>query len=633
MCVTEEDDGQIGMDYAGVCRTASCFRPSEDIDGKVTICHRTCSENNPWIRITIDYNGWANGHGCGHTGENCNKDPAAWGQFQSDYILKVHGTRDEVAQALNDDVDAIDEYWKHWEPGCPSVRNGQCCFVDEDSEYGYSCCGRALVDPALPLDFDPQTSMPGPTAPFATSSPYPTLAPTVATITSAPTPVPTTAATVVVPTTSAPTLFPTDEPTAAPIPDPTTGAPVVVPTTSAPTPSPTSAPVDGSTSAPVEPFVEPPQCFNRKLQEYSENWGIAVPAFRYQRSLSFHLDFEISDFIDSESMISHTVMDATCTNSYTGQGLLNTRGLRLPLANNRQKVGVALWIDPAKIANDSDIYTDEDDGVESKASVDFCVRFGLFTTAAQGSQEVNFMEVIVKFDADLSDGFEIGNMNLAPLDRCEKEALEAYEVEGYWCNDRAEDTRLTTLPTLNQGQFAKVCVRPVQRALDQGVRIRRLREFTWTETERGLSQVAIENYQAASDGLTELFCTEGYAICHFATLFYASFFATDGVVIGKGTADLQFGGQESQSSVSPKSRRQLRDYGGISDRLLQIETTLGGTAEFDMETSTARSDGMFNSMFDGSDAASNNNARGLGILWMFHSLAGITSMLVAAAMF
>jgi hypothetical protein len=592
VCVTEEDDGTFGKDFNGKCKSAQCFAPVEDVDGKITICHRTCSENNPWVRITIDSSAWVDGgHSCGHTTESCTgKDLSYWGDFQADYVLKVHGNRADVAARLNNDIDAIDSYWKHWEPACPSVRNGQCCFVDESSPYGYSCCGRAKVDPPMPADFDPTTSAPGPdTQPF---------------ITEAPSPFP-----------MQQTTDTTEDPTNA-TEDPTNA-----------TEDPNSAPTDPTQlDETLAPFQEPPQCFARKLQDYSENWGIAVPQFRYQQSLSFLLDFEISDYITSETMISHTVMDATCTNSYTGAGLLSTRGLRLPIGNNRQKVGVALWIDADKIAADTEIFTDLDDGVTSAASVDFCVRFGLFTppTAPGGAQEINWMEVVVKFDADLSDGFDIGTLNLEPLDRCEVEAQEAYEVEGYFCEDGAEATPIVDIPVLNQGQLAKVCVRPVERALDQGIRLRNIRDFKWKLVDRGLEQIAIKGSEPSSDGLTEYYCTPGFAICHFGSLLFASFFAVEGVVTGEGVADLQFGGQESRTSVSPKGvRRQLRDNNISEGRLLQTETVVGGSAEFTMEAKAAQSNGLF--MFG---SGSDDSTIKLSASFWIHSIIGVISMVV-----
>lgn len=111
---------------------------------RVTICHRTCSETNPWVRITIDEDAW-NGEGCGHLLQHdirveCkNKAPwTAWGSNRKDYLIKYHGTRAQVAAQLNDNPAKIQEYWKQWEPACPYVRNGKCCDWS-----GNLCCGDA----------------------------------------------------------------------------------------------------------------------------------------------------------------------------------------------------------------------------------------------------------------------------------------------------------------------------------------------------------------------------------------------------------------------------------------------------------------------------------------------------------
>ena len=76
----------------------------------MTICHRTCSETNPWVRITIDASAWSDfacKHGQHNVTEQCNgKDHTKWGSQRSDFVLKYHGTRDEVDAYLGYDNSA-----------------------------------------------------------------------------------------------------------------------------------------------------------------------------------------------------------------------------------------------------------------------------------------------------------------------------------------------------------------------------------------------------------------------------------------------------------------------------------------------------------------------------------------------
>jgi len=121
---------------------------------RVTICHRTCSKTNPWVRITIDKNAWED-TGCGHQMHNvnstCNRTPSEvasiWGGFNQDYLIKDHKSKDVVAEELNGPNGCNGNtcpdklYWKYWERACPYAQKGNCCNITAGE-----CCG--IPEPA-----------------------------------------------------------------------------------------------------------------------------------------------------------------------------------------------------------------------------------------------------------------------------------------------------------------------------------------------------------------------------------------------------------------------------------------------------------------------------------------------------
>jgi len=529
VCIPEADTGSFTEDFPGICELGGCFEPRNETQGKVTICHRTCSETNPWVRITIDSSAWT-GAQCKHgqhtintcTGKNLTK----WGGQTDDFVLKYHGTRDEVDAQFGGIQADISNYWKHWEPACPAVRNGACCSLDPSSPYGYTCCGRYEIDPVMPE----------------------------------------------------PTERPTEAPTVPP-------APTDIPATPAPT---VAAPVAEIAKAPTAPFG----C-RRRLQDLSmeQKWNISDPTFDFS-SLKFTLDFEISDFIQSVDQVKSVILLDDCTGSYNGNALNDVVGTAFTSSDGdgKHNIAVDIDIDPSKISSETDVYSEQDVVESVTAGVDFCVRVGLHTPTVAGGDEVNYLETIIRLDVDLSDGFEIASVSVQPLDKCEKQAQDQFLVEGYFCRDGFEsDSTLGQERPLNQGDFVKICVRPQQEGLQSFIRMRRIAEFTFTKIGASiLNQKAIENGQPSSNGLTELYCTPGYAICYFETLLFASFFTESTTISGSGVADLQFGGEASETSLSPRvpvsTGRALRAL-SITDtsRLLQQEEAeSAAVVEFDL---------------------------------------------------
>jgi hypothetical protein len=187
--------------------------------------------------------------------------------------------------------------------------------------------------------------------------------------------------------------------------------------------------------------------------------------------------------------------------------------------------------------------------------------------------EVNFLETLLTLFVDLTDGFQIGAIGVAPKDRLVRTANQAYEVNGYECSatsfDRLTDAERTR--PRNQGEIIHVCVTPEEEAQTDGIFMRSIDDFAWT---RGadIRQAAIESNREAGNLLTTYSHTdcEGSLVCKFSTILFAQFYATPGQVNGEGVASMQFGNDKTGNT-----RRQLR-----ADRSLQQEGA--GAAEFEL---------------------------------------------------
>lgn len=129
------------IDLEGTCLKSSCVGINDNnvnaivaptLSERVTICHRTENDMNPWVRMTVDKQAWEDsGNDCGFTTE--------------DYVVKEHGSRSSVEDAMNKgritDFLTTREYWEYWDRACPYVRQDpdhphRCCKGDD-------CCGDA----------------------------------------------------------------------------------------------------------------------------------------------------------------------------------------------------------------------------------------------------------------------------------------------------------------------------------------------------------------------------------------------------------------------------------------------------------------------------------------------------------
>jgi hypothetical protein len=288
----------------------------------------------------------------------------------------------------------------------------------------------------------------------------------------------------------------------------------------------------------------------RGLQTLAKKWNITDPSFAYD-SLGFVLDYQVSDFIDNGNTLHALWTSPGCQESgavVPASVLTSTRpvltGAAYNSANNGDGVrdqSLTVNVVAANIAA-SDIYAEDTTVGSVTAAIDFCVRFSLLTAGA-GAVEVNFLETLVTLFVDLSDGFSIGDVNVAPKIKITNTANQVYLLDGYQCdaaNDALTGTDLTD--TRNQGSVIRVCVKPDADAVTAGIKMRSLDEFTFSRNAGAISQEAIVGYnQEATNGLTSLTCSNGADVCVFETILFAAFYSNVGVVLGSGTGSMQFG--------------------------------------------------------------------------------------------
>lgn len=171
-------------------------------------------------------------------------------------------------------------------------------------------------------------------------------------------------------------------------------------------------------------------------------------------------------------------------------------------------------------------YTGEKDS--QKARIDFCVRFSLYTGnfKSKESIEVNFHETQVTFFADLTDGFEVGDVLVKNKDQIQRAASIQCEIIAYEC-DR-QNVRLENPGYLrNQGKEVRVCVELSKESKAQGLLLDRIHWFYWileNEYQTVRQNAIVFDAKESPDTLTEYSCMRGADLCPFNTILKADFY-------------------------------------------------------------------------------------------------------------
>jgi hypothetical protein len=335
----------------------------------------------------------------------------------------------------------------------------------------------------------------------------------------------------------------------------------------------------------------------RNLASLAEKWNLTEPTFAFDAN-TFSLAFPVTNFVvdgqakyslwtspdcQSDSGKSLQTSSVFSAHALTPNTALETGATEDSGVFSGRQAQINVTIDPqtisSQVAITDGIYSQEVVNNQQIATVKFCVRFGLWTTTDMGVEtpvEVNFLETLLTLFVDLTDGFQIGAIEVEPKDRLVRTANQAYEVSGYECS-AASDQPLSAADRArrrNQGEIIHVCVTPEEEAKTDGIFMRSIDDFAWTrETPTPVRQVAIEENRESGNLLTsyDFAACEGAVVCKFSSILFAQFYATLGQVNGEGVASMQFG-----SAKTGLTRRQLR-----ADRNLQEEGA--GAAEFELD--------------------------------------------------
>jgi len=325
--------------------------------------------------------------------------------------------------------------------------------------------------------------------------------------------------------------------------------------------------------------------------------------------MDFAFDYPVSNFVD-QGQAYYEVYDSACkeggnlvTTGITSSAIVDvtagsvTDDAAFDIAGKMAQVPVS--VDVNAITGNTDVYSETDTAGAVGATIEFCVRFGL-NTLGGSPVEVNFLESVITLTIDLSNGFDVADINVTPKDQLINTATQAYTVEGFMCEEGSDTPVVDAAAALNQGSLITVCIKPDADGIADGIKMRSVDSFDWT---RGATtQNAVESGLAATNLLTSFddnACAGG-DYCQFSSILFAAFYATEGQVSGSGVASMQFG-----------TRRLSEKAGGL--RVLQ-EQEAAATSEFDLAVTLAGAD-------DGPAAL--QTAAGASMGTMFATLAGL----------
>jgi len=327
----------------------------------------------------------------------------------------------------------------------------------------------------------------------------------------------------------------------------------------------------------------------RELATLQEKWFLTDDGVDFG-GLEFTLNYLTSDFVIN-SMMDATVYSIDCKE---GGVIVPSSDMSVNLVpdnappgtgENQRNVYIDLKLTPNKLI-DSVAYNEVTDETGTTATIQFCMRFGLFTNG-DTPIEVNFLETIITLSIDLTSNFSINSVDVASKEKIVQSAEAVYKVEGFQCNDSNERlSEIEVSVARNQGSVIRLCVQPDQEARDQNIVMKSINSFVFNRdygTPIGIvTQSAVEDGEAATNFLTELDCTEGSLVCVFETVLFASMFMAPGAVTGSGEASMQFGTARRKERILIRQQQQQQSYS--SQREIQkVDNPIDTLSKFDLD--------------------------------------------------
>jgi len=287
----------------------------------------------------------------------------------------------------------------------------------------------------------------------------------------------------------------------------------------------------------------------------------------------------------------------------------NLDGVSGAIYETKKEEKVTITLDTDGIQTDSYVFSEPDAGT---ARIAFCVRYGLYTATPNtaNSYEVNFLESLIVFDINLTAGFDVQGISVAPKDKIKRTANQSYLLEAFQCTGKPDAVNPAVESVganpFNQGDVITICVQPDATARGDNIYMKRIEEFTYVlmaPESTLLNPVVTSTTQKAIDvndatatvpkgemfGLTNIDNCVGETACVIETILFATFYTRAGTVSGNGRGTMQFG----TAGATPNSRM-LRAGG---DRALEEDAAAEGDFDLNFEINS-------NDAFQGASGAS-----------------------------